>query len=50
LAMGPDESIVLQHMAFNRKVFARGALNAARWLFDKKAPGLYDITDLYKKN
>jgi 4-hydroxy-tetrahydrodipicolinate reductase len=46
-AMGPDEAIVLQHTAFNRKVFARGALHAARWLFDKKDPGLYDLTDLY---
>lgn len=47
-AMGPDEALVLHHTAFNRKVFARGALGAARWLFDKKAPGLYDLSDLYK--
>jgi 4-hydroxy-tetrahydrodipicolinate reductase len=47
-AMGPDEALVLQHTAFNRKVFAQGALNAARWLFDNKAPGLYDLSDLYK--
>ncbi len=48
MAMGPDESLTLQHTAFNRAVFARGALRAARWLFDKKQPGLYDLTDLYK--
>ena len=48
LAMGPDESLVLQHTAFNRKVFAQGALRAARWLFDKNSPGLYDLSDLYK--
>jgi 4-hydroxy-tetrahydrodipicolinate reductase len=48
-AMGPDETLVLQHTAFNRTVFARGALYAARWLFDKKQPGLYDLSDLYKK-
>lgn len=47
-AMGPEEILVLQHTAFNRKVFARGALRAARWLFDKGTPGLYDLTDLYK--
>lgn len=47
-AMGPEEVLVLQHTAFNRSVFARGALNAARWLFDKDQPGLYDLTDLYK--
>jgi 4-hydroxy-tetrahydrodipicolinate reductase len=47
-AMGPDEAVILQHTAFNRKVFARGALRAARWLFDKARPGLYDLTDLYK--
>lgn len=48
MAMGPDEGITIQHTAFNRQVFARGALRAGRWLFDKKAPGLYDLGDLYK--
>lgn len=47
-AMGPEEIVVLQHTAFNRGVFARGALKAAGWLFDKNAPGLYDLSDLYK--
>ena len=47
-AMGQEEVLVLQHTAFNRKVFARGALKAARWLFDKNQPGLYDLSDLYK--
>ncbi len=47
-AMGPEEVLVLQHTAFNRTVFARGALRAARWLFDKAKPGLYDLSDLYK--
>jgi 4-hydroxy-tetrahydrodipicolinate reductase len=46
-AMGPEEVLVLQHTAFDRKVFARGTLKAARWLFDKGEPGLYDITDLF---
>lgn len=48
LAQGPEESLSIRHVALNRKVFAKGALVAARWLFDKKAPGLYDLTDLYK--
>lgn len=49
-AMGPEEVVVLQHTAFNRKVFARGALKAAVWLFDKTGPGLYDLSDLYKQD
>jgi 4-hydroxy-tetrahydrodipicolinate reductase len=47
-AMAEDEAIILQHTAFNRRVFARGALYAAQWLIDKKEPGLYDLSDLYK--
>ena len=48
-AMGPEETLVVQHTAFNRQVFARGALKAALWLFDKKQAGLYDLSDLYIK-
>lgn len=46
-AMGPDEALTVTHTAFNRQVFARGALRAALWLFDKKQAGLYDLSDLY---
>lgn len=46
-AMGPEETLTITHTAFNRQVFARGALRAARWLFDKKQAGLYDLSDLY---
>jgi 4-hydroxy-tetrahydrodipicolinate reductase len=46
-AMGQDEVVVLQHTAFNRRVFARGAVHAARWLFDKDKPGFYNLSDLY---
>jgi len=46
-AMGPEEMLVLQHTAFQRTVFARGALAAARWLFDKNTAGIYDLSDLY---
>lgn len=46
-AMGQDETLILQHSAANRRVFARGALTAARWLHRKKQPGLYGLSDLY---
>ncbi len=46
-AMGPEETLTITHTAFNRTVFARGALKAALWLFDKKQAGLYDLSDLY---
>lgn len=48
--MGPEESLTLQHTAFKRTVFARGALKAARWLFDKNVAGIYDLSDLYPTN
>ena len=47
-AMGANETLSIQHTAFNRQVFATGALKAADWLFDKKQAGLYDLSDLYK--
>lgn len=46
-AHGPDEEILLKHTAHDRRIFARGAIRAARWLFDKNRPGLYDLSDLY---
>jgi len=47
-AMGPDEVLLLQHTALDRRVFARGAIVAAGWLFDKGKPGFYELKDLYK--
>ncbi len=44
-AMSGDEVITLEHQAINREVFARGAINCAKWLKDKPA-GLYKIEDL----
>jgi 4-hydroxy-tetrahydrodipicolinate reductase len=49
-AMGPEENLILEHTAFKRAVFARGALAATRWLFDKNEPGLYDLSHLYSLN
>jgi 4-hydroxy-tetrahydrodipicolinate reductase len=42
---GPDERLELCHAAQSRDIFARGALKAAQWAFDKK-PGLYGMADV----
>jgi 4-hydroxy-tetrahydrodipicolinate reductase len=42
---GEGERIELTHRAESRDIFARGALRAALWAFDKK-PGLYDMADV----
>ena len=42
---GPGERIELTHRAESRDIFARGAIRAALWAFDKK-PGLYDMADV----
>jgi 4-hydroxy-tetrahydrodipicolinate reductase len=42
---GPGERIELTHRAESREIFARGAIRAALWAFDKK-PGIYDMTDV----
>ena len=42
---GQAERIELTHKAESRDIFARGAVRAALWAFDKK-PGLYSMTDV----
>ncbi|MYZ50276.1 4-hydroxy-tetrahydrodipicolinate reductase [Propylenella binzhouense] len=42
---GEGERIVLGHRAEDRSIFARGAVRAALWAFDKK-PGLYGMADV----
>ena len=42
---GPQERIVLRHVAEDRAIFANGALQAARWGQGKK-PGLYAMADV----
>ncbi len=42
---GLGERIELTHRASDRLAFARGAVQAARWLVDKK-PGLYSMQDV----
>ncbi|HQT68057.1 MAG: 4-hydroxy-tetrahydrodipicolinate reductase [Rhodospirillales bacterium 20-60-12] len=42
---GAAERITISHEAFDRMVFARGAMRAALWL-QGKAPGLYGMADI----
>lgn len=42
---GNDEVITFSHTAYSRAVFAKGAVSAAKFLYDKK-PGLYDMSDV----
>ena len=43
--VGPHERLELNHQAFDRRVFAEGAIEAARWLSTQK-PGLYSMQDV----
>ncbi len=42
---GAGERIELTHRAGDRRIYARGAVRAARWLAGR-APGLYDMADV----
>ncbi len=42
---GNDEVITLKHSAQSKKIFATGAIKAARWLKEQK-PGFYDMEDV----
>ncbi len=45
----PDEMISIRHVAFNRGIFAQGALKIAEWLEDTNpAAGLYTMADVLK--
>ncbi len=44
---GPGEKVVLKHCAFDRSIFAGGAIKAGLWLAGKK-PGLYNFQDYFK--
>lgn len=43
--MSPEEEIQITHRAYNREVFAKGALRAAAWLAGKPN-GFYNMDDL----
>lgn len=42
---GPGERLELKHQASDRRIFAQGAIVAARWALDQ-APGLYNMQDV----
>lgn len=44
---GPDEIIEIKHTAMSRKIFASGAIKAARFIV-KKENGLYNMSDILK--
>lgn len=44
-ALSDEEVIVFEHSALNRRVFARGAVDAALWLH-RQPPGLYSIQNM----
>lgn len=44
-ALGENETLVFEHRALNRQLFAEGALFAARWLARKKK-GLFSMQDV----
>jgi 4-hydroxy-tetrahydrodipicolinate reductase len=46
---GAGERLELSHRAEDRGLFARGAVKAALWAFDKK-PGYYTMTDVLGLN
>jgi 4-hydroxy-tetrahydrodipicolinate reductase len=45
LMTSADEQITLTHHAFNRRIFAAGAVRAALWLADKP-PGFYTMAQV----
>jgi 4-hydroxy-tetrahydrodipicolinate reductase len=49
LLAGEGETIELTHRAFDRAIFARGAVKAALWGRGRK-PGLYDMSDVLGLN
>jgi 4-hydroxy-tetrahydrodipicolinate reductase len=44
--LGPDEVIEIHHRALSRKIFALGAIKAAKWIVNVKKPGLYTMIDV----
>lgn len=45
LYCGEDEILSIKHSAHSKKIFAVGAIKAAKWLVDKKI-GFYDMEDV----
>lgn len=47
-AMSDEENITFEHQALNRRVFAKGAVQAAGWLKNQK-PGLYSLQNMLEQ-
>lgn len=47
-AMGPSETLRIEHEALDRRVFAEGALAAAQWLSEKKS-GYFEFSNIIEK-
>lgn len=45
-AMSEEETLLFEHTALNRRVFASGAIRAAKWIVNQR-PGVYRISDLF---
>ncbi|GHT97783.1 4-hydroxy-tetrahydrodipicolinate reductase [Alphaproteobacteria bacterium] len=45
---GEDEMLSISHRAFNRTIYAKGALECAAWLLNQK-PGFYSMRDYLDK-
>jgi 4-hydroxy-tetrahydrodipicolinate reductase len=45
-AFGPHEMLKLDHVAFSRSAFSEGALLAAHWLTQPRAPQIYSMLDV----
>ena len=43
--IGAGERLELSHRASSRRIYSRGAVQAARWIVGR-APGLYSMTDV----
>ena len=49
LFAGMDEVITFSHTAYSRNIFAKGAVQAAKFLHDK-GPGMYQMSDVIDEN
>lgn len=46
---GRDEIIEIKHTAMSREIFANGAVKAAKYLSENRAPGMYDMAMLVQE-
>ena len=47
IAKSPNESLEVRHEAFNRSLFAQGAVDISMWLYGK-SPGFYTMDDFFQ--